>query len=74
MEPSEYLTTVQAADLLKLSSERVRQLAAQGRFPGAFLVGKVWAIPAAAVEGFVPNPPGRKSTRKPRKRPESTGD
>ncbi len=74
MTETEILSTAQAAERLGISAERVRQLAAQGRFAGAFLLGKTWAIPSSAVASFKPNPHGVRLGRKPRKKPEGTGD
>ncbi|MGV3721995.1 MAG: helix-turn-helix domain-containing protein [Actinomycetota bacterium] len=59
----ELLNAKQAAEKLNISTARVRQLAGQGRLPGAQRVGRDWVIPAEAVEKFEPLPPHR-----PRKR------
>lgn len=62
-----YLSTKQAAEALGLSDRRVRVLAGEARFPGAFRVGRDWVIPAAAVESYRPNPHGVRLGRRPRK-------
>lgn len=61
------LTTAQAAERLGVSTARIRQLCAQGRFPGAFRAGRDWMIPAEAVQAFTPNPIGVRLDREQRK-------
>ena len=42
----EFMTASQAAKLWNISQRRVQVLCAEGRIPGAFKLGDVWAIPA----------------------------
>ena len=44
----DYISAVEAALLWGLSERSVRNYCAQGRVPGAVLVGKTWSIPASA--------------------------
>lgn len=44
-----YLSVADMAELWGLSERTVRNYCAQGRIPGAFLKGKTWNIPEAAV-------------------------
>ncbi|NET52523.1 MAG: helix-turn-helix domain-containing protein, partial [Merismopedia sp. SIO2A8] len=40
-----FVGTAQAAELLGISTTRVRQLLKQGRIQGAYKVGRFWVIP-----------------------------
>ncbi|MEO1376360.1 MAG: helix-turn-helix domain-containing protein [Cyanobacteria bacterium J06635_10] len=40
-----YVSTSQAAEILNISTSRVRYLLAQGRVKGAYKVGRTWIIP-----------------------------
>lgn len=40
-----YIGTTQAAELLKISTSRMRYLLAQERVKGAYKVGRIWIIP-----------------------------
>ncbi len=40
-----YVSTTQAAELLNISTARMRYLLAQGRVQGAYKVGRAWIIP-----------------------------
>ncbi|MEM9926551.1 MAG: helix-turn-helix domain-containing protein [Cyanobacteria bacterium P01_D01_bin.50] len=40
-----YVGTTQAAEILNISTARVRYLLAQGRVKGAYKVGKIWIVP-----------------------------
>ena len=42
----EYMTASQAAKKWNISQRRVQILCAEGRIPGVFKLGEVWAIPA----------------------------
>jgi len=42
----EYMTASQAAKKWSISQRRVQILCAEGRIPGVFKLGEVWAIPA----------------------------
>ena len=41
-----YITASQAAEKWKISQRRVQILCAEGRIPGVFKLGDIWAIPA----------------------------
>lgn len=43
-----FLTTTQAAEKWGISSRRIQILCAENRIPGAFMIGKTWAIPYEA--------------------------
>ncbi len=40
-----YVSTTQAAEILNISTSRIRYLLAQGRVKGAYKVGRIWIIP-----------------------------
>ncbi len=42
----EYMTASQAAKKWNISQRRVQILCSEGRIPGVFKLGEVWAIPA----------------------------
>ena len=42
----EYMTANQASKKWKISQRRVQILCSEGRIPGVFKLGEVWAIPA----------------------------
>jgi predicted nucleotidyltransferase len=64
MEPvAALLSTAQFARARKLSEQRVRQLLAGGKIPGAQRIGGRWAIPADAA--VVRAPAGRPPHRRP---------
>lgn len=44
----EYLSIRQMAEGWKISPRRIQVLCAENRIPGAFRVGRTWAIPADA--------------------------
>ena len=46
----EYMTVAEAAAKWELSERSVRNYCANGRIPGAFLVGKTWNIPISATK------------------------
>ena len=56
----DYLSASEIATLWGISERSVRNYCAQGRIPGAFLVGKTWSIPANAVK---PTRANAKNTR-----------
>ena len=41
-----FMAASQAAKLWNISQRRVQILCAEGRIPGAFKLGEIWAIPA----------------------------
>jgi excisionase family DNA binding protein len=49
----EFLTVRQVAEGEGVSMSRVRRLASEGRFPGAFKVGRDWLLPVASVETWL---------------------
>lgn len=55
---AELLTVAQAAEIMRLSQPRVRALAAANRIPGAYRLGRDWAIPRASAEAHVSGPAG----------------
>ena len=44
----EYLTISQTAEKWKISDRRIQVLCSQNRIPGAYRLGRTWAIPADA--------------------------
>lgn len=42
----EYISASQAAQKWHISQRRVQILCSEGRIPGAFKVGEIWAIPS----------------------------
>lgn len=69
---SELLTTVQAAQLLGVSTERIRQLIARKELP-AIRPGREYLIERAAVEAFERRPVGRPRGQR-ASRPHQTGE
>lgn len=55
---AELLTVAQAAAIMRLSQPRVRALAAANRIPGAYRLGRDWAIPRTSAEAHVSAPAG----------------
>ena len=53
-----FLSVAEMAELWGVSERSVRNYCAQGRVPGAFLVGKTWNIPSDATK------PARSNARK----------
>ncbi|GBF82717.1 helix-turn-helix domain-containing protein [Aphanothece sacrum] len=65
----EYVGTTQAAGLLGICQQRVRQLLAEGRIKGAFKKGRFWRIPLYnEMPQIIPGKRGPKGTW--RKRPQ----
>ncbi|MEM7581547.1 MAG: helix-turn-helix domain-containing protein, partial [Cyanobacteria bacterium P01_A01_bin.80] len=56
-----YVGTTQAAEILNISTSRMRYLLAQGRVKGAYKVGRTWIIPL-----FQGNPVISRGSRGPR--------
>ena len=54
-----FLSVAEIAELWGISERSVRNYCANGRVPGAFLVGKTWNIPADAAK------PSRKNAKTP---------
>lgn len=46
----EYLTISQTAEKWKISDRRIQVLCSQNRIPGAYQLGRIWAIPADATK------------------------
>lgn len=44
----EYLTISQVAEKWNISDRRIQVLCSQQRIPGAYQLGRIWAIPADA--------------------------
>ena len=58
-----YLSIPEAADKLGISRTRVWKLVQEERFPGAFRIGRAWAVTQAWLRAArVHRPPGRKVT------------
>jgi excisionase family DNA binding protein len=65
--PKEYLTISEVATLAKVSKTAVLYAVRDGRIPGAFRIGRTWAIPRAAAKRYAPRSYGnhrRKTTRR----------
>ena len=60
MAPENYVTTVQAAELLGKGINLIAKLCQDGRMPGAEKVGNAWLIPRASVLSYKPNKRGVK--------------
>ena len=56
----EYVTAVEAAQIMGITRNRVGRLCLDGRFDGAFKFGRSWMIPRVAVLNHKPLPPGVK--------------
>lgn len=50
---TENLTTAQAAEMLELSANKVRDMISDGSLPNAFKEGRSWRIPASDVTTFL---------------------
>ena len=46
----EYFTASQIARLWNISQRRVQILCSEGRIPGVFKIGEMWAIPKGAIK------------------------
>ena len=55
-----YITTNQAAEILKISRRRVNELCINGRFNGATQIIRDWLIPREAVANYTRRKPGPK--------------
>jgi excisionase family DNA binding protein len=55
-----YLTTTEAAKLIRKTSDLIAKLCQSGRLPGAEKIGNTWLIPRASVESYTP---GRRGPR-----------
>ena len=63
MEPETYLNIKEAAELLRVHPNTIRNWLKSGDLPGR-QIGRLWRISAAAVEAMIPNtPPERKRKR-----------
>lgn len=49
----EYLTISQATEKWKISDRCIQVLCSQNRIPGAYQLGRIWAIPADATKPVV---------------------
>ena len=56
----EYVSAVEATQLLNVNDSRVRQILRAERFPGAFKFADTWLIPRVAVENYTRMKPGKK--------------
>lgn len=57
----EFMTASQAAELWHISQRRVQFLCAEGRIPGVFKLGDIWAIP---LDSSKPSDSRLKKTKK----------
>ena len=55
----EFISTKEAAKILKISQQRVIQLINKGRFKSANKVGNSWILLKSEVDDFKLNKPGR---------------
>jgi excisionase family DNA binding protein len=53
MVSEQYLTKKELAERLRLHRNAVARLLADGRFPGAFRIGRQWRIPASDLRVFI---------------------
>lgn len=52
--PDRYLTIPEVARMANVSRTAVLYAVREGRIPGAFQIGRTWAIPRAAAEDYAP--------------------
>ena len=50
---NEYIGTIEAAKLLRMTSRRVVGLCGEGKLPGAFQAGRNWKIPVESVKQYM---------------------
>ena len=55
---NKYVTTPQAAEMLKLSKRQIIGLCNRNRFSGAGKIGDIWLIPRESVENYERGKPG----------------
>ena len=55
-----YVTTTEAARIIKKTADMIAKLCQSGRLPGAEKIGNTWLIPRASVESYAP---GRRGPR-----------
>lgn len=73
MLQEKYVTVKQAAEILKISEARVKQLCQAERFNGAVKFGWSWMIPRESVENHKPRPRGRQPKPKREHGPRADG-
>ena len=56
----EYVTAIQASEIIGKSINLIAKLCQSGRLPGAEKIGNTWLIPRASVESYAP---GRRGPR-----------
>jgi hypothetical protein len=67
MIPENFVTTLQAAEMLGRGINQVAKLCQTGRLPGAKKVGNAWIMPRESVLNYRPMAPGVKPGTKRRK-------
>ena len=55
-----YVTTVEAAEIMKKGANLVAKLCQAGRLSGAEKMGNTWMIPRESVLNYIPGPRGPK--------------
>ena len=56
----EYVTALEAAQLIGVNDSRIRQICIEGKFEGAFKLGETWLIPRKSVLRYMPGRRGPK--------------
>lgn len=54
----DYLTAVEAEDVMGLSASQIRLLARSGKLPGCVKMGKTWLVPVETARNYTPGPRG----------------
>ena len=57
---NEYVTTPQAAEMLRISRRQIGWLCTENKFEGAGKIGDMWLIPRESVENYTREKPGPK--------------
>jgi excisionase family DNA binding protein len=58
-----YVTTTEAARIIKKTADLIAKLCQSGRLPGAEKIGNTWLIPRASVESYTPGKRGPRTNR-----------
>lgn len=61
-KPEHPLTIAQVAELKRVTPTAVLYAIREGRLPGAFRLGRAWAIPRAALDSYQPRAYARRLT------------
>ncbi|MBQ9526889.1 MAG: helix-turn-helix domain-containing protein [Fretibacterium sp.] len=74
MELNDYVSIIEAMDIMHKDPTHIARLCRQGKLEGAVKVGRDWRIPRTAAENYVPGPRGFATRKKhPRIPPEWEG-